>query len=457
MISRIGRSLARLGGADLTILQKVPQERARFVQMALVLLTTSSIAAVSMFFALHNGVKVPSAAAAGLALLWGIVILNLDRFLIVSMQMTRDRRRLLWMALPRLLLATMVALTVSTPLVLRVFASDINHQLAISQVQQSAQSKYLQADSAQAREASQLRSQINADQAAMAAQARVTALRQQVQAAQHAAIAAQQAWQCEAEGLTCAGASGRTGNGELARQKQIEYQRAADNYISTAAQLKTAENDLQTARKATAAQNQVQPGASLDDLKKQLAALESQIQDQVAAASRANSQNTGLIAQLQALSKASSQSITLAVARYIVAALFFLIEILPVVVQFLLNLGPPSAYELVSKIRNDTVIDTLVMERDETRHIEERDSQARLNIETDRRKREEDLGKHANQYIAEQMQRVLDESLKQWSDQMRATMLSGGTVIGLESRGEALPRWKTQPDPAYTLPDADNI
>src|ERR1700722_2209715 len=71
-----GDYLAWLGGGDREILEEVPQERAGFVQMAGVLLTTAGIASISMFFALHNGVGEPVAASVALCLFWGFVIIN---------------------------------------------------------------------------------------------------------------------------------------------------------------------------------------------------------------------------------------------------------------------------------------------------------------------------------------------------------------------------------------------
>jgi hypothetical protein len=54
--------LARLGGVDLDVLRRAPSARSRFVQMALVLLTTAGVAVVSMSFALHDGVRAPRVA-----------------------------------------------------------------------------------------------------------------------------------------------------------------------------------------------------------------------------------------------------------------------------------------------------------------------------------------------------------------------------------------------------------
>ena len=53
--------------------------------------------------------------------------------------------------------------------------------------------------------------------------------------------------------------------------------------------------------------------------------------------------NNGILAQLQALSDAGAQDPVLAVAQWVVTLLFFFIEILPVMVKFLLNLGPAVA------------------------------------------------------------------------------------------------------------------
>ena len=125
-----GDFLAWLGGADLKILAKVPgSERTRFVQMAIVLLTTAGIGTLSMMFALHDGVHTPLAVAIIGGLVWGFIILNLDRFLVLSMGHARDWKRLLLMALPRLALAAVISMVVATPMTLRIFASDIKNEM----------------------------------------------------------------------------------------------------------------------------------------------------------------------------------------------------------------------------------------------------------------------------------------------------------------------------------------
>ena len=55
-------ALAWLGGANLAILGRAPTTRGKFVQMGLVLLTTASIAGVSMTFFIHQEVNEPEAS-----------------------------------------------------------------------------------------------------------------------------------------------------------------------------------------------------------------------------------------------------------------------------------------------------------------------------------------------------------------------------------------------------------
>src|ERR1700683_4425738 len=233
VITRAGDFMAWLGGGDRETLQQVPQERARFVQMAGVLLTTAAIAVVSMTFALHDGVKAPLAPSVILGVGWGVVILTLDRFLVLSMGSTRDRQRLVFIPLPRLALAVVLALVISTPLVLRIFASDINQQLFIMQQKESRQEAALEAGIGPQQPAHRLKAQVSTDPGpphahlaqsitspqSQSAQAQVNQLQKQAQSDYQAEVTAREAWQCELDGQSCVGSSGKTGNGPRAPAK----------------------------------------------------------------------------------------------------------------------------------------------------------------------------------------------------------------------------------------------
>jgi hypothetical protein len=468
----IGNFLAWLGGANNEVLDQVPHERARFVQMAIVLLTTAGIGTLSMMFALNDGVHVPLPVAVVGGLIWGFVILNLDRFLVLSMGHSRDWKRLLLMALPRLALAAVISLVVATPMTLRIFANDIDNALAIAQATESKQVAQLEQQSGPAIEAGQLLAKINTDKQILAghlqgtegsipvttAQNQVNTLTPEVQSAQTAMDTAQAAWQCElyGSGAGCEGASDLQGDGPMAQLKHTEFLQAQATYDSLAQQLTTARQALTTAQSAAAkasgqtlAQQQAAAKQALPGLQKQYNTLESQLQQNEASAQKAVQNNDGILAQLQALSTAGAQNPMLGVAQWVVTLLFFCIEILPVMVKVLLNIGPLSPYEVVLKNQEDMIADRMKLKRVTTRRDAERESEKQIKIDEDMRERETQLGIRANEHVARHMEAILDAALAEWSKQVQAKLnvhLPAGTLPGSNPGGRPS-RGLTGPQP----------
>ena len=290
--------------------------------MALVLLTTSSIAMVSMMFAMNDGVKVPLAVAIVAGLFWGFVILNLDRYLVLSMGHVRTGKRMLWMALPRFLLAAVISMVIATPLTLRIFQHDINVQVAKTQATESKQLKALEAKSGPAQEAAQAQAQINRDKSILAGhlpvnvtnpqqqddQTQVNQLQPKVASARTAEINAYEAWQCElyGDGAHCANASNRAGNGPIAEAKQAVYQQDLATYNSLSQQLRTAlarlatdEKNLSSAQGSQLAQYQAAARKDLPVEEKKLAGLNAQVQAEQSSAQSAVNNDNGILAQLR--------------------------------------------------------------------------------------------------------------------------------------------------------------
>jgi hypothetical protein len=137
---RLRRFALALSGVHLQTLELVPSERPRFESLGWSILTTSCLAAISMWFALASAVGINGLLAIPVALFWGIVIMGIDRWLVTSMPIDENRKWLI--ALPRVLLAILLGTLISTPLVLRVFQSEINAQIA--KMQQTNYNTYLQ-------------------------------------------------------------------------------------------------------------------------------------------------------------------------------------------------------------------------------------------------------------------------------------------------------------------------
>jgi hypothetical protein len=487
MIRKLSDALSWLGGANLAVLNRAPTTRGKFVQMGLVLLTTASIAAVSMSFFMNQEVKEPEATAVIVGIFWGLIIFNLDRLLVISMGATRDKRRLLLMAAPRLCLAIVISLVVSTPITLRIFQSDINYQLRTSQASQSAYLSGLQVKSGPTLQAKQLAAQINQDQSILdgslpqtitnpqlqTAQQQMQQLQRQVNEAKAQEIAAYEAWQCElyGDGAGCAGASARPGNGPIAQAKQQTYEQDLSTYNSLNAQLQTAEHNesaaeanLNQAQGVALARYQAAARKALPGLQKQYNAIEGEIATAPAADQTAINQHTGTLAQLSALWAASAGNVVLLLAHLTVMALFFLIELLPMLIKVLLNLGPPDVYEKVLKAEEEKIADQVRMERLIERRTADADSRALIKVAEDKSDKEQALGIRANDYVAKKMADILEAALRQWSAQVMAVLNNAPVSTGVTqpagaampngAGGPAMPNGAGGPTPAAGAPPA---
>lgn len=479
-MNRTSDFLARLGGADLEILRKSPRDRGKFVQMGCVLLTTSGIAAISMTFAIHNTMRVPLPVAMLFGFLWGLVIINLDRFLVISMGSTRDIKRLIGIAIPRLLLAVVVSLVVSTPITLEIFRNDIYAAMTTMNLTQSTQVANDEANSALQLEVNALQGKITANEQILdgklpdnitnpqlqTAETQVGQLQSQLDAAKQAEINAYATWQCElyGYGASCDGGSGRAGAGPIAHAKEAIYQQDVQTYDSLDSQLKTAQAGLDSARqalsqsqKAALARYQQQARQALPGLRRQLTTAQAQLTSQNASDQYNIANNTGLLRQLQALFEASSGNPILLLAHLTVAALFFLIELLPVLVKLLLNLGQPTTYEQLLKAEDDKLLDAMKADRrverrrkeresDEEQQIADAASGARIRQALDMTTRQEQLGIKANDTVAAKMEQILDAALAQWGAQVQA-MLNGAQPVPGQARIPGQP-----PAPGTLLP-----
>ena len=129
--NQMRRLVLALSGADEEILAYVPSERTRFESLGWAILITSGMAMISMWFALSSALGINGILAIPVAVFWGLVIMGIDRWLITSMPI--DGSRKFAMAAPRVLLAVLLGTLISTPLVLRIFQSEINAQMAVMQ------------------------------------------------------------------------------------------------------------------------------------------------------------------------------------------------------------------------------------------------------------------------------------------------------------------------------------
>lgn len=483
----VGDRLAWLGGGDQDLLVDVPTARDRFVQMGLVLLTTASLAVVSMTFALTNALDVPLVPAAAAGLLWGFVILNLDRFLVVTMGSTRSLRRLALLAAPRLAMAVVLALVISTPLVLQVFRSDIRVQMNEAQLERSQQDREREKASKEQGRLDEVVAEIGRLEAILGgrlptavtsppletAETEYTEARGALAARRKARDAAYEAWQCElyGAGAKCRKASRRSGSGPLAAAKRRQYLAAQGRFETAETRLEEArrareaeESKVREAQGASLEKAQDDARAKLPDLEAERDDLEAFIDARATGDSEDNAADDGLLAQLSALLRAGEKDGTLHLAHLLVAALFFLIEILPVTGKILLNAGPPSAYDMAAQLRDEEVRDRVRIHRTEARHIEEGKSRTRVGLEAHMRVKEKEIGEQANDHVAGEMTKIVELALQEWSERVARQLgthpAPTASSNGNGGRRRTVPRFRKLSSASadgYRMPDGDEI
>lgn len=126
------RSITRFfwfcSGAYTPLLNRVPSETHKYIGIGGTVFFTGLLASISAGYALYT-VFNSWLYAVSFGLVWGVMIFNLDRFIVSSMKKRNNSWQEWKMAVPRLLFAVLLAIVISKPLELKIFEKEINRKL----------------------------------------------------------------------------------------------------------------------------------------------------------------------------------------------------------------------------------------------------------------------------------------------------------------------------------------
>lgn len=354
MIQRLRGFLYGLSGARPEILDQCPTERIKFEGLGWAILITSCIATISMWFALTSALGFNSYASVFPALIWGLVIMGIDRWLVTSMPPDGSRR--LVMAIPRLLLAVLLGTLISTPFVLRIFQSEINAQITVIK-QERASAFITQQEHSQVgaqvtywrRDVANLEKVIDSGgEVALnpAADPIIQSLTKQRTTETTLEQKYYRQWQCQLYG----GPGCPPGDGPLAQASKASYQQAAAQVSTLTNQIQARANQLSATDAASKQARLQQANSSLPAAQQQLSAAVARENALQANFDARNESTNGLLIRLQALSQLSANDFTVNSARFLVFLLFLVIECLPVTVKLLQQ---PGNYEKILMVAAD--------------------------------------------------------------------------------------------------------
>jgi hypothetical protein len=127
-MSKVKNFLLYCSGADLKILEQCPSDENKFVGIGGTVLFTGILAFFSAGYAIYT-VFDSYFFAFAFGLVWGLMIFNLDRYIVSSMKSRGSFGKDFLIAFPRLLLAVLLALVISKPLELKIFQKEIDAEL----------------------------------------------------------------------------------------------------------------------------------------------------------------------------------------------------------------------------------------------------------------------------------------------------------------------------------------
>jgi len=126
----VKRLLIQCSGADHSLLREAQIDENKYAGIGGTVLFTGILAFFSAGYAIYT-VFDSYFFAIIFGMIWGLMIFNLDRFIVSSMKSRGSFLRDFFTALPRLVLAILLALVISKPLELKIFEKEIKAELAI--------------------------------------------------------------------------------------------------------------------------------------------------------------------------------------------------------------------------------------------------------------------------------------------------------------------------------------
>ncbi|KPH12240.1 DUF4407 domain-containing protein [Chryseobacterium sp. ERMR1:04] len=301
-------------GGNLHILRKTPSEWNKFAGIGGIVLFTAIFATLSAGYAMFT-VFDNIWASTGFGILWGLMIFNLDRYIVSSIKKTGTWWNQILMAIPRLILATFLGIIISKPLELKIFEKEVNKQLNTiiqrnkKQLQGEMNGRILQQSGPFETEKKQISEKVV----------------QYQKSYDSAAVELEKEILGKQSGLT----SGKEGFGSNAKRKQeLKEQRRQDleNY-----------------------QKQVSP--RLEYLDKEISKVYTNLETERKSTETFEDKFNGFAARLQALDELGKNSAIIALAATFIMGLFICLEISPVLVKLISAVGPYD--HLLEKTEND--------------------------------------------------------------------------------------------------------
>ena len=128
-MTRLKEFFWQCAGVNQSILSNCPSESSKYVGIGATIFFTGIFAALAGGYALYT-VFDSYWIAALFGILWGLMIFNLDRFIVSSMRKNGNTQKEWLLASPRLVLAIIISIVIAKPLELKIFEKEVNSEIS---------------------------------------------------------------------------------------------------------------------------------------------------------------------------------------------------------------------------------------------------------------------------------------------------------------------------------------
>jgi hypothetical protein len=338
-------------GSGSSMLEKCPSETSKYAGMGATIFFTGLFAALAAGYALYT-VFDNIWIALTLGVVWGMMIFNLDRYIVSSMRKEGNFRRELLSATPRIILAVIISIVIAKPLELKIFEKEINSELVMMEQE------------AYAKQENMLRSRFMPQQDSLKSE--IAALNEAIAGKMAKRDELVRIAQEEADGT---GGSKRRNLGPIYKAKKADADKAEAELREFMTQN---ESRIKTIEKLIAENNA--------DMGSALAAME-------------KGKLNGPAARMDALSRLTERSSAIWWANLFIIILFIAIETAPVFVKLISSKGP---YDNLLKIEEHHF------------YAQEIEDMARTNAET--KNRSASIPQHEKAFVDERLDAALKRS-----------------------------------------------
>ncbi len=291
-------------GANKSILNNCPSESSKYVGIGATIFFTGIFATLAGGYALFT-VFDNYWVAAVFGLIWGLMIFNLDRFIVSSMRKNGDQRKEFFTAIPRLILAIIISIVIAKPLELKIFEKEVDSEISlmiqedVARQEQTVKSRFVED-----------RNRLNAE---------IQLLKDEISTKTEKRDELRRIAQEEADGT---GGTKRRNAGPIYQIKKAD----ADKVESELEVLTMKNNELIAEKEVALTElNQFENSALTEVTESQL---------------------TGLASRSEALSRLTDKSTAIWVSHWFILFLFLAVETAPVIVKLISQRGP---YDFVLK------------------------------------------------------------------------------------------------------------